>query len=505
MELCPIWVSGEIYIGGKGVGLGYWKNELLTQSSFIIHPRTGEYLYKTGDFGRLHSDGFIEFLGREDTQLKVRGFRVEAGEIEVTLEKYPGVSKAIVLPEESGREKNHLIAYIVPVQSQTQILTEDELKQFSKSQLPDYMQASQYILLDRFPLTSNGKVDRQALAKTKRIKEMKSVYLESHIEDDTLSKVILCVSDILHLDHILEIDNFFNMGATSVDVIRLINRLDQEFNLRLTTSHIYDASNFIDLASIISKKNNATRQQEVSTYCHTECKRETYEVITDPSDREKFKKSKRFLRHDLEKNKNITLPTVKVDPILEEIWQSRRSHRHFLKAKVRLESLSQFLKCLEAKETGDAQRYVYGSAGGLYPVQTYLYVKPNRVTDLKSGIYYYHPIKNTLVSVSEEVMITGKIYDPMINRPIFDEAAFVVFLIADLSAIEPMYGERSTHYATIEAGLISQVLEESAPRSNLGLCQIGELDFDLIKEQFKLSDNHILVHSLLGGKVEKLQ
>jgi len=246
LELCPIWVSGEIYIGGKGVGFGYWKNESLTENSFITHPNTGEYLYRTGDMGRLLPEGIIEFLGRKDNQFKIRGFRVEAGEVEATLEKLSGVKKSIVIPEESGREKNHLNAYILAEYGH--VLIQDEIKQFIKTKLPDYMQPSHYHIVDYFPLTTNGKIDRQALLQQKNnTTEVLPTDFQNSLDNDTLERVISCVVDILQIQNFTESDNFFNLGATSVDVIRLINRLDQEFDLRLTADHIYSANNFINL------------------------------------------------------------------------------------------------------------------------------------------------------------------------------------------------------------------------------------------------------------------
>ena len=96
-------------------------------------------------------------------------------------------------------------------------------------------------------------------------------------------------------------------------------------------------------------------------------------------------------------------------------------------------------------------------------------------------------------------------YDPFVNGPVFDEAAFAIFLIAQLSAIAPMYGERSLHYATIEAGLMAQLLETSASACGIGLCQIGNLDFKRIRHFFAVDKNHVLVHSLLGGLIDPHQ
>jgi len=117
LEPCPVWVPGHLYIGGIGLAKGYWRDEEKTQASFILHPYTGERLYRTGDVGRYLPDGNIEFLGREDLQVKVRGHRIELGEIEATLLDHPQVSKAVVTAIGKRFESKHLIAYVVPTQN----------------------------------------------------------------------------------------------------------------------------------------------------------------------------------------------------------------------------------------------------------------------------------------------------------------------------------------------------------------------------------------------------
>ena len=190
------------------------------------------------------------------------------------------------------------------------------------------------------------------------------------------------------------------------------------------------------------------------------------------------------------------------DDTLKTKYAERRSYRQFSPHPISFARLSEFLGCLHQIKLDGKPKYLYGSAGGLYPVQTYLYIKPGRVEGLAAGIYYYHPLDHGLVLLSPRVDFDRGVYDPIINGPIFDEAAFGVFLIAQLSAISPMYGARSVHYATIEAGLMSQLLETSAPACGIGLCQIGNLDFKRIQDLFELDQSHVLVHSLLGGLID---
>ena len=112
LQLCAVWKRGDLYIGGIGVALGYWRDRERTDASFVMHPRTGERLYRTGDLGVLHPDGSIEFLGREDTQVKIRGHRIELGEIDVALQQHPLVREAVAIAV-GDRDNKQLVAYVV--------------------------------------------------------------------------------------------------------------------------------------------------------------------------------------------------------------------------------------------------------------------------------------------------------------------------------------------------------------------------------------------------------
>jgi amino acid adenylation domain-containing protein len=114
LEPCPVWVPGGLYIGGVGVAKGYWRDEERTRASFIVHPATGETLYRTGDLGRRLPDGAIEFLGREDFQVKIHGYRIELGEIEATLRRHPAVHEAVVMARKDGPGDRRLVAYLLP-------------------------------------------------------------------------------------------------------------------------------------------------------------------------------------------------------------------------------------------------------------------------------------------------------------------------------------------------------------------------------------------------------
>ncbi len=160
LEPCPVWVPGQLYISGVGLAKGYFRDEDKTNASFIRHPRTGERLYRTGDLGRYLPDGNIEFLGREDFQVKVQGYRIELGEIESAIAQHPQVLDAVAMVVADQEDKQRIVAYVV---LQSEGLEPEELHQYLLSKIPSYMVPSAICMMDSLPLTANGKVDRKGL------------------------------------------------------------------------------------------------------------------------------------------------------------------------------------------------------------------------------------------------------------------------------------------------------------------------------------------------------
>ena len=353
LEPCPVWVPGHLHIGGSGLARGYWRDEETTRGAFLVHPRTGERLYHTGDIGRLLPNGDIEFLGRDDTQVKVQGHRIELGEIEAALAHHPAVSAAAVAAVGERRGAKQLVAYVVP------------------------------------------------------------------------------------------------------------------------------------------------RQPAVPARSA---------VLTDPMERLRFKLAHHGLRPD-EERPAVALWRPELSPEqIEALYLRRRSFRSFLREPVPLDDLAGLLATLLPVEIAGAPfpKRRYGSAGNLYPVQTWLHVKAGRVDGLAGGVYYHDPRQHRLVLVSSEGNLDAALWDPA-NRAVFEEAAFAVFLIARLTAIAPLYGERARHFAVLEAGLMTQLLETAAPDLRIGLAQMGGLRFEAVRERFALDDSCELVHTLLGGRIDAAQ
>lgn len=220
LQPCPVWVTGELYIGGIGLALGYWQQEAKTAASFITHPRTGERLYRTGDLGRYLPDGNIEFLGREDFQVKIGGYRIELGEIESALIQHPAVDKAVVVVAGKQINEKRLVAYAVVHQE----IFGHELQCFLREKLPEYMIPSAFMYLESLPLSANGKIDRRALPNPEvLLQEFEIAYVppQNHLEQT----IVTVWQTVLNLDKVGIEQNFFEIGGNSLAITQVYTKL----------------------------------------------------------------------------------------------------------------------------------------------------------------------------------------------------------------------------------------------------------------------------------------
>ena len=245
---CPLWVAGELHIGGIGLAQGYWNDPEKTGQRFIVHPQTGERLYKTGDLGRWMPDGNIEFLGREDFQVKIHGHRIELGEIETALLKNPAVAEAAVIAAGDGRGSGkHLLACVVcrtddgganaddPVAAEAD--RKRRLMEFLQAYLPEYMIPKHYVFLERMPLTTNGKVDRQVLNSYQITDAAASEYAAP--QNELQAAIARLWAEVLGIERVGIHDGFFDLGGDSLKVIMLKNRLKQELARDIPLMMIY--------------------------------------------------------------------------------------------------------------------------------------------------------------------------------------------------------------------------------------------------------------------------
>ncbi|MGD1932884.1 MAG: amino acid adenylation domain-containing protein [Leptolyngbyaceae cyanobacterium] len=405
---CPVWVPGQLYIGGPGLAKGYWQQPEKTAAAFVPNPllekgtgnREQEFgnrrqgignrknpepgqnpatvplasrmssaessahaeppippsphppltLYKTGDLGRYRPDGTIEFLGREDFQIKLNGYRIELGEIEAVLSQHPTIREAVVTAVGAAPQQQ-LLAYVVPEST----------------------------------------------------------------------------------------------GDQSVDESSV------------------DAALHHPLAKLA------------------------------------FKQERRGLRRFADEAVSVALPLAEENP---QPYLRRQSYRRFLPTPIALKTFSQFLSALKSLELAESPlpKYRYASAGSLYPVQTYLHVKPGRIEGLAAGFYYYHPADHRLLPLAVQTTDVTTLYGS--NQALVEKSAFALILVGCLAAIAPLYADQARDFCLLEAGYMSQLLMETAPDRDLGLCPLGKFDQDSLQQALGLDREHEILHGLAGGMID---
>ncbi|MGL4881809.1 MAG: non-ribosomal peptide synthetase, partial [Waterburya sp.] len=251
LQPVPTGVMGEIYIGSIGIARGYLNRPELTKERFIVNPfNNSERLYKTGDLGRYLADGNIEYLGRIDHQVKIRGFRIELGEIESSLISHHSVSNCLVIAREDVPGDKRLVAYIV---AENHAPTVKELRQFLELTLPQYMIPSHFVILERFPLTPNGKIDRRALPAPE---------LETSTENfiaprnELEQKLALIWQEVLNLEAISVQDNFFELGGHSLLAATLSAKLEHTFKNKLPLAMLFQMPTIEQQANFFEQQTN---------------------------------------------------------------------------------------------------------------------------------------------------------------------------------------------------------------------------------------------------------
>jgi amino acid adenylation domain-containing protein/thioester reductase-like protein len=254
LEPAPIGVTGEIYIGGAGVAVGYLNRPELSAERFVPDPfggETGARLYRTGDLGHWMADGNIEYLGRNDQQVKMRGFRIEPGEIEVHLLKHSQVNEVAVVVREDEQGEKRLVAYVVTSElfrGET-APTAESLRTHLKPLLPEYMVPSVFVALKHLPLTANGKLDRRALPAP----EAGAFASREHIPPEGKAEQMLAGvwHELLRVERIGRDDNFFELGGHSLLALRAIFKINKQSGSVLRVADLYRSPTLRELAAHI--------------------------------------------------------------------------------------------------------------------------------------------------------------------------------------------------------------------------------------------------------------
>lgn len=254
----PAYAVGEIYIAGASLARGYHNQPQLTQERFLPHPFSSdptERLYKTGDLAHWNADDTLAFLGRNDQQVKIRGFRIELGEIDTRLEAHAAVSASCSVAVPLSNDEKQLVTFFVPKEHRH--ISVDELRAHLEVVLPDYMIPTRLVQLNKLPLTTSGKVDRQQLVDMETSQKMPQEVLVTANETEQL--LVEIWHDLLKGRQFGLHDDFFKLGTHSLSVLQLIVRIRTTFNVNLTVKEIFQASTIVTLSVLVQDKQLAKK------------------------------------------------------------------------------------------------------------------------------------------------------------------------------------------------------------------------------------------------------
>lgn len=479
LEIAPPGVPGEIHIAGLGLADGYFNDAEKTDAAFFEHPRSGLRLYRTGDLGVRGADGVIEFLGRADDQVKINGYRVELGEVTQALSALDGVSEALVLAQDTGRGRA-LAAFVRGAVPHDGI---EAWRRTLAGRLPGYMVPERWHLLDRFPLTANGKVDRKALRARLDAPgpgaEAPAAPSQYHAET-----VCAMVAEVLKCDRVTPNDNLVALGAGSLELIALATRIEALTGQRPQLTALARSVDLGDLIALVSGMMTQTAapaallpgEERLRGWLRRNA------AITDPLERRLFKSRRREAPAG-----GVALP---IPPQQAPV---RASIRSFADEPTPLEAVSALLAPLREGAGG------YASAGGLYPVQVHLQTVSGRVAGLPPGCYRYDPSEHRLCA-GQGVPLDDPAPLSAGNSGWIGEAHFLLSFVLDPDAVAPLYEGGSLAFGLLETGAICQRLEEAAPDLGLGLCQIGDMPEARMHGLLGLSEPLICLHHMAGGR-----
>ncbi len=251
-NLCPFQVKGEICIGGTGITIGYWHKKEITEMAFTRHPHTGERLYRTGDVGALRPDGVLEYFGRKDDQVQVRGYRVELKEVEQAILNHQYVKQAVVTAKTDKYGTVSLYCYYT---ASDERLDQNQLREHAEKILPEYMIPSVFIQLEKMELTPNGKIDKSKMPEVDvHLKKRKGFVPPGNDEE---LKLAVIWSEILELpvEEIGIHDNFLDIGGTSVSIVRLHKKMKEASYHNVTVAQLFSYPTIASYLNHIENRN----------------------------------------------------------------------------------------------------------------------------------------------------------------------------------------------------------------------------------------------------------
>jgi len=257
----PIGVTGELYVGGPGLALGYINREALTAERFVPHPfsaEPGARVYRTGDLVRWRADGALDFLGRRDGQVKIRGMRVELGEVEAALQAHPGVKEATVIAVDEPTGDRALIAYVVGEAGEAP--QAPALRAYLKERLPSAFIPAAFVPLAALPLTANGKLDRRALPAPHALRERT---VAAPARGPLKRQLALVWSELLGVEQVSADDDFFELGGHSLLAVRMLQRVQHLYGIALPLAVLYSQPTIDGLAAALLRHDPGARSAPI--------------------------------------------------------------------------------------------------------------------------------------------------------------------------------------------------------------------------------------------------
>lgn len=524
LQPCPAGVEGDLFIAGQVLSLGYYRREQLTAERFIRDPfgTSGERMYRSGDRAMFYPDGSMSFCGRADRQVKVRGVRIELEEIEHVLRRHPKVRDAVVLAQRDPSLDVKLVAYLL-ADADLEIAA---MREFVQAKLPANMVPNLLHPMQRFPATSNGKLDRLALPWP----------LPDEAPADAPAKPAVAAAAVLPEFDVLvtELQQLFGrllgrvpdtarklweQGATSFTIVQASAALRAAYGVRLQVEWLTRDPSVQGIARMllthlesrspsgasanavpVTLAAPATAPLAVQPVADVQLQAASADNVVDlfdPVAKQAFLASGANRRADLDGQARITLPL----PLVPRQWLAwRGAQRSFGAGLIGRAQLGSLLGLLAGHSHGDRRAYLYPSAGDTYAVQAYLWVAPDRVEGLASGYYWFDSAAAALVRVGAASAFAREaqfIY----NRALHDQAGLALFLVGERRAIDPLYGDQSERFLLLEAGYIGQLLMLGQYNSGLGLCPIGSFDTAPLAADLGLGESRQVLHSFLAGPV----
>ncbi|WP_166645331.1 non-ribosomal peptide synthetase [Photobacterium lutimaris] len=506
MQPQPIGVEGDLYIGGDCLSMGYLNAPEITNKSFLPNPfegSEGETLYRTGDLAKYYPDGNLEFLGRSDFQVKIRGYRIELGEIEHCLRKHPAIKDVIVVVKEATPGDQKLISYYI--KSDMEQVSSRELRDFAKKDLSAYMVPNLFCEVSTFPLTSNGKIDRKALPfplLTKSKVEEKSSFLLQ-------STLLTLIKEELNVEDIPLSEDIFELGATSLNIINVVQKFNQEypqisltadlfleqFNIAGIVEHL-DKQVFVgDLSQAVSTDNKDDQLKEyLVDVFKQELNLDDISIEEDFFDRgaTSINVINVIERIAQDKSLSVSLEAVLDDSSIQGIVNSFSELDMVViepqvverTQKEDAESLPNLLNVLDLfRAYGENKNiYHYPEFGGTQPIQVFVQIHSESKNRFSPGGYYYNPIEHRLVQVSDRL--------PQQMQPLGE---YTIYFVGESKSLSPLYGKRTPQLLLLSFGYVLETLFEKAAELEIGLCSVKELNRELMRDYFGLEASQVCI------------